>query len=88
MEGIKRKVRYIIDGDTFVISRKIQGTTKIRLANINAPERYQFGGTKATNRLKELIGGKTVTIVPVGRSYGRLVAEIRSNRKSINNRLR
>lgn len=88
MDGIKRKVKYVIDGDTFAISRKIGNINRIRLAGINAPEKYQFGGTKATNRLKELIGGKTVTIVPVARSYGRLVAEIRSNRKSINNKLR
>jgi endonuclease YncB( thermonuclease family) len=58
------------------------------LAGINAPEKYQFGGKKATNRLRGLIGGKTVTIIPVGRSYNRIVANVRSKRKSINKRLK
>ena len=86
--GIRRKVKQVIDGDTFIVSRKIGGTNRIRLAGVNAPEKYQFGGTVATNKLKGLIGGKTVTIVPVGRSYGRLVADVRTNRKSVNRRLK
>jgi len=85
---IRRKVKQIIDGDTFIVSRRIGNTNVIRLAGVNAPEKYQFGGRKATNRLKGLIGGKTVTIVPVGRSYNRLVANVRNKRKSVNKKLR
>jgi len=85
---MRRKVKRIIDGDTFIVNRKIGKTNVIRLAGINAPEKYQFGGKTATNRLRGLIGGKTVTIVPVGTSYHRIVANVRSNRKSINKRLR
>lgn len=85
---IKRKVKQVIDGDTFIVSRKIGNTNIVRLAGINAPETYQFGGKKAANRLKGLIGGKTVTIVPVGTSYKRIVANVRGSRKSINKRLR
>ena len=85
---IRRKVKQVIDGDTFVVSRKIGNTNRIRLAGVKAPEKYQFGGKRATNRLRGLIGGKTVTIVPVARSYGRIVANVRSKRKSINKRLR
>lgn len=72
----------------FIVSRKIGKTNVVRLAGINAPEKYQFGGKKATNRLRGLIGGKTVTIVAVGTSYNRVVANVRSNRKSTNKRLR
>lgn len=85
---IRRKVKQVIDGDTFVVSRKIGDTNRIRLAGVNAPEKYQFGGRKAANRLRGLIGGKTVTIVPVGRSYNRVVANVRSNRKSVNKKLK
>ena len=85
---IRRKVKQVIDGDTFIVSRKIGNTNRIRLAGVNAPEKYQFGGKTATNRLRGLIGGKTVTIVPVGRSYNRLVANVRNQRKSINKRLK
>lgn len=85
---IRRKVKLVIDGDTFMVSKKIGNTNRIRLAGINAPEKYQFGSRTATNRLRRLIGGKTVTIVPVKRSYNRLVANVRSNRKSVNRRLK
>lgn len=85
---IRRKVKHVLDGDTFIVSRRIGNTNRIRLAGINAPEKYQFGGKKATNRLRGLIGGKTVTIIPVGRSYNRIVANVRSKRKSINKRLK
>ncbi|MFH1637673.1 MAG: thermonuclease family protein, partial [Candidatus Woesearchaeota archaeon] len=71
---MRRKVKTVIDGDTFIVSRKIGNTNRVRLAGVNAPERYQPGGKKATDRLRRLIGGKTVTIVPVGKSYGRVVA--------------
>jgi len=85
---IRRKVKRVIDGDTFIVSRKIGNTNRIRLAGINAPEKHQFGGKRATNRLRGLIGGKTVTIVPVGRSYNRIVADVRHKRKSLKKRLR
>lgn len=85
---ITRKVKKIIEGDTFIVGRKIRGTDRIRLAGVNAPEKYQFGGKKATERLRKLIGGKTVTIVPVGKSYGRVVTDVRNKRKSVNKGLR
>ena len=80
---IRRKVEKIIDGNTFVVSGKIEGTNVIRLAGIKALEKHHFGGKKATNKLKELIGGKTVTIVPVGRSYNRVVADVRKINKEV-----
>ena len=85
---MRRKVKKIIDGDTFVVHRKIGNTNKVRLAGVNSPEKHQFGGKKATNSLRGLIGGKTVTIIPKGRSYDRVVADVRLNRKLINKRMR
>lgn len=78
---IRRKVKRIIDGDTFIVGRKIGNTNRIRLAGINAPAKHQFGGKKAMNRLRGLIGGKIVTIVPVGRSYNRIVAKVHKKKK-------
>jgi len=77
---ISRTVKKVLDGDTFITKRKIGNTNRVRLAGYNAPEKNQFGGSKATNRLRSLIGGKTVTIQPVGRSYGRIVAKVRYKR--------
>ena len=85
---MRRTVKKVIDGDTFVVNRKIGNTNRIRLARVNAREKYQYGGKRATFRLRRLIGGKTVTIIPVGRSYGRIVANVRHGKKSVNRRLR
>jgi micrococcal nuclease len=74
---IQRKVIRVIDGDTFEISRKFQGTNRIRIADLNAPELDMPGGLRAKNELKRLIEGKTVTLNPVARSYGRVVAHVR-----------
>ena len=68
---MRRKVKRIIDGDTFEVYRKVNGTRFVRLSGVNSPERYNKGGLKATNTLRRLIGGRTVTLVPKGRSYGR-----------------
>lgn len=57
----KRKVKYIINGDTFIISKKIGKTNTIKLAGINSHINNKSGAEK----LRKLIEGKTVTIVPV-----------------------
>ena len=80
---IRRTVKRVLDGDTFQTYRKIGGSNYVRLAGVNAPEKYQFGGREATNRLKRQIQGKTVTLQPVGRSYGRVVAKVRRNRRLV-----
>lgn len=85
---MRRTVKRILDGDTFLVNRKIGNTNKVRLAGYNAPEKYQFGGQKATNKLRGLIGGKTVTIIPQGRSYDRIVANVRVNRRNVSKRMR
>ncbi len=80
---IRRTVKRVIDGDTFQTYRKVNGSNYVRLAGVNAPELYQFGGEKARDRLKRQIQGKTVTLQPVGRSYSRVVAKVRYNRKFV-----
>lgn len=81
---IIRRVERVIDGDTFIVSKKIGNTNRIRLAVANVPENYQSESRTATNRLRDLIGGKTVTIIPVGKSYGRTVANVKCQRKIVN----
>ena len=80
---IRRTVKRVMDGDTFQTYRKVHGSNYVRLAGINAPERYQFGGSQATQRLKRQIQGKTVTLQPRGRSYSRVVARVRCNRRLV-----
>jgi len=80
---IRRKVKKVIDGDTFQIYTKVNGSNYVRIAGKDAPERSQFGGAQATQKLKRQIQGKVVTLQPVGRSYSRVVAKVRRNRKLI-----
>jgi len=78
---MRRKVKKVIDGDTFQTHTKVSGSNYIRIAGKNAPERNQSGGKQATNQLKRQIHGKVVTVQPVGRSYGRTVAKVRHKKK-------
>lgn len=81
---MRRTVVKVIDGDTFIVNRKVDGTNRVRLANVDAPELHQYGGRQSANALKSLIAGKQVTLTPVGRSYDRIVADVRVRRKSVN----
>ena len=78
----KERVTRVIDGDTFeTASRK----HPVRFANADAPEKGQRGGTAATNALKGLIAGETVTIETMARDkYTRSVAKLKVGRKSVN----
>ncbi|MBU2612760.1 MAG: hypothetical protein KKB62_03505 [Nanoarchaeota archaeon] len=78
---IRRKVKKVIDGDTFQTHTKVNGSNFVRIAGKNAPEKHQFGGPQATRRLKNQIQGKVVTLQPVGRHRGRVVAKVRKNRR-------
>ena len=80
---IRRKVKRVVDGDTFQTYTKVRGSNYVRIANKNAPEKHQFGGNQATQKLKRQIQGNVVTLQPVGRSYSRVVARVRRNRKLI-----
>lgn len=71
----KRKVQRVIDGDTFIVRNRVLGSQYVRLAGINAPERGQRGYGQAKSLLAKMTG-RVVTIEPVGRSYGRIVARV------------
>ncbi len=88
MASTRRKVKRVVDGDTFELHRSLNGSKYVRLANVNAPEKGAVGGRKATNVLRGMIGGKTVTIKPKGRSDGRTVGDVVADRKSVNKRLK
>lgn len=79
----KGKVTEVIDGDTVRIPRKT-----IRLAKVDAPELGTKGGAKAKNQLKDMVQGKTITYKPVGKSYGRVVAQVKVGGRSVNQAMR
>jgi len=79
----KERVTKVIDGDTF--RTKSRPKHSVRLANVDAPEKGKPGSAKATQALKNLIQGQQVQINTVARdSYGRSVANVKVNTKSVN----
>ena len=83
-----RTVKRVIDGDTFEVARKMEKFNRVRLANVDAPKKGTSAGMEAMRTLRGMIGGKKVTIRPVGRSYNRVVAKVFADRKSVNRRMR
>ena len=69
-------VTTIYDGDTF----KISSGEVIRLADVDCPESYEYGYSKSTNYLTDLIGGKKVYLDIDDQyrtdQYGRLVCVV------------
>jgi endonuclease YncB( thermonuclease family) len=82
----KEKVTRVIDGDTFeTASRK----NPVRLANVDAPEKGMPGSAAATEALRRMIEGKPVVVETVARdSYGRSVANVKVEGKSVNKVMR
>ena len=83
----RRKVKTVKDGDTFELFQELDGSKRIRIADLDAPELNEYGGKAAKDKLKNLIEGKDVTIKPVSRSYGRIVAKVYINRRLVNDQL-
>ncbi len=80
---IRRKVKRVIDKDTFETHRKIQGTNRVRIAGMYGAELNTQKGRKEKEQMKRKIQGKVVTLQPVGRSYGRIVAKVRHKRRLV-----
>ena len=79
----KETVKRVIDGDTFTTTSRVK---PVRLANVDAPEKGARGGKTATEKLKALIQGKKVEVDTVARDvYGRAVANVKVDGKSVNN---
>ena len=78
---MKRKVRRVIDKDTFETYRKVNGSNFIRIAGMDGAEVNTALGRKQRDIMKRKIQGKTVTLQPVGRSFGRVVAKVRYKRR-------
>lgn len=81
-ESLSGRVIRVSDGDTIVVDTGRQ-ILRVRLAGIDAPEVAhgkgkpgQPGGVAARDVLDRALRGATVRLVPTGKSYDRLVAEV------------
>ena len=66
----------VIDGDTIeVLQNKTR--VRVRLLNIDAPEKKQDYGRWSTDTMKSLVAGKTVTVTYFQRDhYGRILGQV------------
>lgn len=86
MSKRKETVIKVIDGDTFRTSTRKHS---VRLSNVNAPEKGHRGSAKAANDLKGLIAGRKVQVETVARDkYGRAIANVKVDGKSVNNEMK
>lgn len=78
------KVIAVLDGDTVLI-RRTSGLEKIRLAEIDAPEKAQAFGETSKRSLSDMVLGKQVKVVSQAiDQYGRMVAHISVNGLDVN----
>ena len=76
---ITGRVVGITDGDTLTVLDEARRQTKVRLAEIDAPESHQPYGSRAKQALSELVFGRDVRVVvvaidPYGRTLGQRYA--------------
>ena len=83
---VKKKIKNWRDGDSGIFS----DGTEFRLARVRAPEKHQFGGSKATKVVAGMTGRSKgwVDVKPVGKDrYGRVIVEMSNKGGSTNGRL-
>lgn len=83
-EEFDAKVIVVMDGDTVMVLRD-GNKVKVRLANIDAPESDQEYGKESRDALAKMVLKKQVHVNSKAvDSYGRLIAEISLDGKSVN----
>jgi endonuclease YncB( thermonuclease family) len=84
-EQFTAKVIVVLDGDTVMVVRSGGPPARVRLAEIDAPEKAQPGGMAAKESLAELVLRKQVSVdTQATDTYGRLVAHLMVDGKSVN----
>ena len=75
----------ISDGDTLTVLDELNQQHKIRLAEIDAPERGQPWGERSKQTLSALVFGKTVSVQQTDTDrYGRVVARVFAEGEDVN----
>ncbi|EGV0697357.1 thermonuclease family protein [Escherichia coli] len=73
---IQGKVIRVLDGDTIEVLQE-QQPVRVRLLNIDAPEKKQPFGRWSTNQLKALLAGQSVTVSYTQTDrYGRILGQV------------
>jgi endonuclease YncB( thermonuclease family) len=86
-ETFSARVIGVSDGDTITVLRD-QNPIKIRLAEIDCPEKAQAFGSSARARTGDLLFGKTVLVSTLSKDrYGRFVANVSVDGKNLSEEL-
>lgn len=79
------RVVAVLDGDTITVLDARNKTHKIRLAEIDAPEKAQPFGQRAKQKMSELCFGSQASVSETGTDrYGRLIAKVSCNGQDAN----
>lgn len=79
------KVIKIIDGDTVVVLKDDKTQIKLRLAEIDAPEKHQPWGNRSRKAISNLIFGHKVKVIVSGQDrYGRSIAHLKIHGMDVN----
>ncbi|MDJ8400752.1 thermonuclease family protein [Salmonella enterica] len=81
---IQGTVIRVLDGDTIEVLQANK-PVRVRLENIDAPEKKQAFGNWSANQLKSLISGKTVTVTYTQTDrYGRVLGLVETKHINVN----
>jgi endonuclease YncB( thermonuclease family) len=84
-QTITGRVVRVLDGDTVSVLTPQKEQIRVRLAEIDAPEKNQPFGMKAKKILSDLIFGKDVSVVKIDTDrYGRTVGRIYQGQTDMN----
>lgn len=87
-QELSGRVVGIADGDTFTFLTAENRQIKVRLAEIDTPEKAQPYGTRAKQALSDLIFGKEVRVMEADMDrYGRLVGHVYVGNIHVNRRM-
>lgn len=82
---ISGKVVNVSDGDTIILLVNNSETIKVRLSEIDAPEKNQPWGNKSKQALSILVASKIVTVSASGKDrYGRTLGTLYLDEENIN----
>lgn len=83
--SITGQVVAVHDGDTITVLTPVRESHRVRLAQIDAPEKGQDFGAAAKRALSELVFGKTIVVeIETFDRYGRVVGRVLVDGKDIN----
>lgn len=83
--ALSGRVIQIADGDTLTLLDADNARIKVRLAEIDSPERAQPYGNRAKHVLAELVRSRVVEVTVIDIDpYGRIVGQVRANGIDIN----